>query len=190
MAGGIDPRRQPIPVAPACHYHMGGVATDADGATSLPGLFAAGEVASTGVHGANRLASNSLLEAAVFGKRAGEAARDFADPGTTPLAVAAWPDLPPAALHQLRQSMSRHAGVMRDGAGLATLAAEIEALKARYGEGPVLAAAELTALGALERRESRGAHFRTDYPLPAEPVRTFTTLTEAQARRALRFAAE
>ena len=74
MAAGIDPRVQPIPIAPAAHYHMGGIVTDAEGRTSLAGLFAAGECASTGVHGANRLASNSLLEAAVFGARAGRAA--------------------------------------------------------------------------------------------------------------------
>src|SRR5690606_23778596 len=91
MSGAVDPRVQPIPVAPACHYHMGGVATDADGATSLPGLFAAGEVASTGVHGANRLASNSLLEAAVFGARAGRAAAAFRDPASAPLPAQACP---------------------------------------------------------------------------------------------------
>src|SRR5580704_885484 len=83
MASGLDPRRQPIPVAPAAHYHMGGVETDADGATTLAGLYAAGECASTGAHGANRLASNSLLEAAVFGRRAGLAAALAGDPGAT-----------------------------------------------------------------------------------------------------------
>ena len=97
MAGGVDPRVQPIPVAPAAHYHMGGVAADADGATSLPGLFAVGECASIGVHGANRLASNSLLEAAVFGPRVGAAARDFPDPGTSPRPAQPSPDLPGAA---------------------------------------------------------------------------------------------
>ena len=86
--------------------------------------------------------------------------------------------------------MGRYAGVMRDAAGLTRLTAEIDALKAQHGTGPVLTAAALVAQCALERRESRGAHFRTDYPLPGEPARTFTTLAEAQARRALRFAAE
>ncbi|MGE5502412.1 MAG: L-aspartate oxidase [Ignavibacteriales bacterium] len=190
MSGGIDPRVQPIPVAPACHYHMGGVVTDANGASSLPGLYAAGEVASTGVHGANRLASNSLLEAAVFGTRAGQAARDFADPKTEPLPATAYPDLPAPALAKLRQAMSRHAGVVRDGVGLAKLAAEIDWLKARYGAGPVLTAAGLVAQCALERQESRGGHFRSDYPKAAEPRRTFTTLAQADGRRALRFAAE
>jgi L-aspartate oxidase len=190
MSGGIDPRVQPIPVAPACHYHMGGVVTDADGATSLPGLYAAGEVASTGVHGANRLASNSLLEAAVFGTRAGAAARDFADPKTEPLPATAYPDLPAPALARLRQAMSRHAGVVRDGLGLSKLVSEIDWLKGRYGAGPVLTAAGLVAQCALERQESRGGHFRADYPKAAEPRRTFTTLAQANARRALRFAAE
>ena len=190
MSGGIDPRVQPIPVAPACHYHMGGVVTDAHGATSLPGLYAAGEVASTGVHGANRLASNSLLEAAVFGTRAGEAARNFADPKTAPLPAYAYPDLPAASLLRLRQAMSQYAGVVRDGAGLSKLVSEIDVLKSVHGMGPVLAAAGLVAQCALERRESRGGHYRTDYPKAAAPERTFTTLAEADARRALRFAAE
>ena len=99
MAAGVDPRVQPIPIAPAAHYHMGGIATDAEGRTSLAGLFAAGECASTGVHGANRLASNSLLEAAVFGARAGAAAarrgRSGA-PSRCPPTPA--PDLPDEAL--------------------------------------------------------------------------------------------
>jgi len=190
MSGGIDPRVQPIPVAPACHYHMGGVVTDAHGATSLPGLYAAGEVASTGVHGANRLASNSLLEAAVFGVRAGEAARDFTAPSTAPLPAYAYPDLPAASLLRLRQAMSRHAGVVRDGAGLSRLVSEIDTLKSVHGTGPVLAAAGLVASCALDRRESRGGHYRNDYPKALTPERTFTTLAEADARRALRFAAE
>ncbi len=91
MAAGIDPRVQPMPVAPAAHYHMGGIAADTDGRTSLPGLFAVGECAATGVHGANRLASNSLLEAAAFGWRSGLAARD--EPEAPP---------PPAARRRAR----------------------------------------------------------------------------------------
>ena len=190
MAGGVDPRIQPIPVAPAAHYHMGGAATDAWGATSLAGLFAAGECACTGVHGANRLASNSLLEAAVFGRRAGAAARDLADPGTGPRPVAASPGLPPPALQRLRRAMSRDAGVIRDRTGLTRLLDEIDELRAGHGETPALVAAKLVAAAALDRTESRGGHYRSDYPLAApEARRTFTTLAEADSHR-LRTAAE
>ena len=118
MAAGVDPRVQPIPIAPAAHYHMGGIAADAEGRTNLAGLFAVGECASTGVHGANRLASNSLLEAAVFGAATGAAAADARDPATRPLPARPRPDLPAAALAELRRAMSRDAGVVRDDAGL------------------------------------------------------------------------
>ena len=181
MAAGLDPRRQPIPVAPAVHYHMGGIETDADGATTVPGLYAAGECASTGAHGANRLASNSLLEAAVFGTRAGRAAALAADPGTPPLAASPAPDLPDAALQALRRAMSQGAGVVRDGAGLRRLLAEIDALEAAHGRALPLVAARLVAQGALARRESRGAHFRADYPQLGAPVRSRVTLTLAAA---------
>ncbi|MGA0599748.1 L-aspartate oxidase [Caulobacter sp. KR2-114] len=164
MAAGLDPRRQPIPVAAAAHYHMGGVGTDADGRASLPGLFAAGECASTGVHGANRLASNSLLEAAVFGTRAGAAARDEAAPATAPLRAWAAPDLPPAALAALRAGMSRDCGVVRDAAGLGNLIGWLDALDAAHGRALPLVAARLVAEAALARRESRGGHFRADFP--------------------------
>jgi L-aspartate oxidase len=184
MAAGLDPRRQPIPVAPAVHYHMGGVETDADGATTLAGLYAAGECASTGAHGANRLASNSLLEAAVFGTRAGRAAALAADPGTSPLAAAAAPDLPDGALQSLRRAMSRDAGVVRDGAGLRRLLAEIAALEAAHGRALPLIAARLVADSALARRESRGAHFRSDYPQLGAPIRSRATLSPAPASEA------
>ncbi len=183
MAAGIDPRVQPIPVAPAAHYHMGGVVTDALGQTSLEGLFAAGECASTGVHGANRLASNSLLEAAVFGARAGRAAAQAADPGTAVLPAAAAPDLPPEALAALRRGMGRNAGVAREAGGLTRLLSEIEALDQRHGKTLPAQAARLVTACALERRDSRGAHYRTDAEAAAPPQRTFVTLDEAGAIR-------
>ena len=182
MAGGVDPRVQPIPIAPAVHYHMGGVVTDATGATSLPGLYAAGECASTGVHGANRLASNSLLEAAVFGTRAGAAAAAVRDPGTTPLAAEAAPELPDPALAELRQTMSREVGVVRRAQGLSRALTFIDKLIERHGRALPLVAARLVAAAALDRRESRGAHFRADYPETAVAARrTFTVLDAAPA---------
>jgi L-aspartate oxidase len=165
MGAGIDPRVAPIPVKPAAHYHMGGIGVDVWGRTGLDGLFAVGECAATGVHGANRLASNSLLEAVVFGIRAGEAARE-----ARTMAGAGWPaggtagDLPAPVLADLRQRMSAQAGVVRDGAGLGELLAWI-AIQARvHGPALPLIAARLVAQGAYERRESRGAHFRSDHP--------------------------
>jgi L-aspartate oxidase len=184
MAAGLDPRRQPIPVVPAVHYHMGGIETDADGATTLAGLYAAGECASTGAHGANRLASNSLLEAAVFGTRAGRAAAQAADPGTSPLPASPAPDLPDEALQSLRRAMSRDAGVVRDGPGLRRLLGEIAALEAAHGRALPLIAARLVTEGALARRESRGAHFRADYPQLGAPVRSRVTLSPAPASAA------
>ncbi|TCS11943.1 L-aspartate oxidase [Caulobacter sp. BK020] len=188
MAAGIDPRVQPIPVTPAVHYHMGGVATDLDGRTSLGGLLAAGECAATGVHGANRLASNSLLEAAVFGARAGRAARGLV-PGGEPLPATPAPDLPDSALQALRQAMSRDAGVIRDADGLTRLVAVLDALEAAQGAAPTLVAAQLIARAALARQESRGGHFRADFPATALPERTFVTL-DAALPAGLRYAAE
>jgi len=181
MKAGIDPRLESIPVAPAVHYHMGGVETDADGRASVAGLYAAGECASTGAHGANRLASNSLLEAAVFGARAGRAAALAAGCGTSPLPAIAAPDLPDAALQSLRRAMSRGAGVVRDGAGLRRLLGEIGALEAIHGHALPLIAARLVAEGALARRESRGAHFRADYPKLGAPIRSRVILAPATA---------
>jgi L-aspartate oxidase len=188
MSAGIDPRVQSIPVTPAVHYHMGGVATDLDGRTSLPGLLAAGECAATGVHGANRLASNSLLEAAVFGARAGRVAKSLALGGEPPLAAEPTPDLPDTALQILRQAMSRDAGVIRDAEGLARLMAVLDALEEAHGPAPTLVAAQLIARAALARQESRGGHFRADFPATASPERTFLTLDSAAA--GLRYAAE
>jgi L-aspartate oxidase len=168
---------------------MGGVETDLSGRTSLSGLYAAGECAATGAHGANRLASTSLLEAAVFGARAGRAASVAHDPDTAPLPATPAPDLPNAAVQSLRRAMSEGAGVVRDAAGLTRLVAEIAALEAAHGEALPLVAARLVAEGALGRRESRGAHFRADHPQPGPAVRSRVTLARAPAARAPAFEA-
>ena len=190
LSGGVDPRVQPIPVAPACHYHMGGIVTDANGQTSLEGLFAAGECASTGVHGGNRLASNSLLEAAVFGTRAGKAARESRQIVGGPLRRILTPDLPAETLAALRIGMSRDAGVVRDGAGLTNLLAEIDGFEATHGRAGPLVAARLVAQCALDRKESRGGHYRSDFPEALPPRRTFVTFADLKSDDPLSFAAE
>ncbi|NLH83622.1 MAG: L-aspartate oxidase [Phyllobacteriaceae bacterium] len=190
----LDPRVEPIPIAPAQHYHMGGVKTDADGRTSIEGLWACGEVASTGVHGANRLASNSLLEAVVFASRIAEAI----DGRAAPVAIAGAPldrgpaDTGPAdadearATETVRDLMARHVGVIRDAAGLGRaleVLADLEKKARSVDFRNTLIAARLVTAAAFARRESRGGHFRSDFPA-AEPTlahRTFLTLAEARA---------
>jgi L-aspartate oxidase len=148
---GLDPATELVPVSPASHYCMGGVVADLDGASSVPGLYVVGETACTGLHGANRLASNSLTECFVQGKRAALAGLD--EPR---LPVA--PEGPPAAgpiaapEQSTREALWRHAGLTRDAAGLAALAEDPHPL------------ARLVAACAMLRRESRGAHFRSDFP--------------------------
>lgn len=165
MRAGLDPRVSPIPVAAAAHYHMGGIAADDEGRTAVPGLYAIGECAATGVHGANRLASNSLLEAGAFGRRAGRAAAREVQPPRVELRPArAATDLPPEAMAALRAAMTRFAGVVRDDEGLAALIALIDGLAAAHPDAMALTAARLVAEGALNRRESRGGHFRIDHP--------------------------
>jgi L-aspartate oxidase len=178
---GLDPRIEPVPVAPAAHYHMGGVAVDLRGRTSLSGLWACGEVSCTGVHGANRLASNSLLEALVFGGRVAEdlgAALETIPPppavvpsaSATATARASFdPARSSAAAEQVRQVMWEKVGLLRDETGLASAAAAIgrwaTALAGERSEAAnLIAAAGLIAQAALARRESRGSHFRLDYP--------------------------
>jgi L-aspartate oxidase len=148
---GLDPLREPIPVAPAAHYLIGGVLTDLDGRTSLSGLLAAGECACTGLHGANRLASNSLSECFVFGARAAAAAIDEPDGGEPP-EPPEWRFAPPT--EATREAVWRGAGPRRDASSLEPLLDDPYTL------------AQLIARAALERRESRGTHRRTDFPLP------------------------
>jgi L-aspartate oxidase len=146
---GLDPTRELIPVAPAAHYGMGGIVADLDGATTVPGLYAVGESACTGLHGANRLASNSLSECFVFGARASFAAlsEPSTDPGEPPAAPAI-----DAPSRETRAALWQHAGLVRDAAGLTTLAGDPHPL------------ARLIARHALLRQESRGAHMRADFP--------------------------
>lgn len=187
-AAGIDPARQPVPVAAAAHYHMGGIDTDAQGRSSLPGLWACGEAASTGLHGANRLASNGLLEALVMARRAAlSIGRDGppAPPVTLPdPAAAPLPD--PALVARLRDAMTDGAGVLRDQAGLTRALDRIAQIARAQPDSPQLAnmtaTATLICAAALLRRESRGAHCRTDYPHTLSLARrSRLTLAEAQA---------
>jgi L-aspartate oxidase len=146
---GYDPAAEPIPVSPAAHYTVGGVLTDLDGATTVPGLLAAGECAATGVHGANRLASNSLLECLVFGRRAARRALDYpAPPGAGSAVLAREQPITGA----MRRALWEEAGVIRSAEGLE-----------RLRRSPALLP-RLIAASALARRESRGAHFRSDFP--------------------------
>jgi L-aspartate oxidase len=193
---GIDPTTDLIPVAPAEHYHMGGIATDLRGRTSLAGLWAVGEVASTGLHGANRLASNSLLEAVVFGARAAADIRDFlphdrvghfVHPRRIPASRATAPAKRSEALARLRAIMTTHVGVQRSAKGLKRALAALRDLDAATAEDTVLSNMILTArlitLAALMRKESRGGHYRTDFPAsdPAFAHRTFITIDDLNA---------
>jgi L-aspartate oxidase len=157
-AAGLDLTRDPLPVSPAAHYLMGGILTDLDGATTLPGLYASGECASSGVHGANRLASNSLLECFVFSHRAVTAGLSRSrEPVDAPPPD---PQLADASLAELRGRLWRDAGPTRDAAGLQSL---LGWLDSRRPTNPVLVA-RLIAESALRRAETRGAHVRTDHP--------------------------
>lgn len=150
---GLDPRRDPVPVSPAAHYLMGGIVTDVDGRSTVPGLYAVGECACAGVHGANRLASNSLTECFVFGERAARAATAEAPGPSMTTSPGEWRFDPPTL--ETRAAVWELGGPSRDAERLARLAGD------RY---PL---ASLIARAALERVESRGSHMRIDFPLPS-----------------------
>ena len=173
MSAGIDPRIEMIPVAPAAHYHMGGIVPDFWGRSSLDGLSVCGECTSTGVHGANRLASNSLLEAVVFAHRIAERLRD-ADLATPDASRGHVPGaLPVPALQELRGAMSERCGVVRDAAGMTSVLDLIDRLQTIHGAARALTTARLIVQAALNRKESRGGHFRSDYPDMIVPERQF-----------------
>ncbi len=171
-AAGIDPVRQPIPVAPGAHYSCGGVVTDVYGRTELPGLFAAGEVARTGMHGANRLASNSLLEGLVVGGRAGQAAAEHAGLLGRVRATAIEPaDCGALARDELQRAMTRDASVVREADGLHRLIdvlsdapAGVVTTRAGLEDAALTVAARAVATAGLAREESRGCHHRAEYP--------------------------
>ena len=174
MSAGIDPQKQLIPIAPALHYHMGGLMTDDVGRTNIPGLYAIGECAAVGVHGANRLASNSLLEACVFGNRAAEAILQdsIKRRQAQNIRPQPWLSMTPDVSKTLRTAMTAHCGVLRNATGLNTLMGIIENLIDQVGHANPLIAARLIAAGALAREESRGGHSRTDFTDETSPPRS------------------
>jgi L-aspartate oxidase len=185
----LDVRRDLIPVLPSAHYHVGGVRCDLDGRTNVDGLFVAGEVASTGLHGANRLASNSLLEGLVFGRRAGIAAADVTgEPRPAPPPPAPEKSLPGSVLHvpdmvnSIRGLMWKSVGIVRRADGLESALRSLEAWAAYVSQCAfnetrgfelvnLLSAARIVTAAALWREESRGAHFRSDFPRRADAFR-------------------
>lgn len=186
LQAGIDATCQPIPVVPGAHYSCGGVTTDVHGRTDMAGLFAAGEVARTGMHGANRLASNSLLEGLVVGERAGVAAADHArTSGPSRLVDPEPPVRPTLPRPELQRAMTRHAAVVRDARGLRELSDLLDTaaptpLRSRtdFGDAALTAVAGAVAAAALSRTETRGCHHRSDFP-GTDPAQAFSTARRA-----------
>jgi L-aspartate oxidase len=170
---GVDITARPVPVHPAAHYAMGGVRTDTDGRTSIPRLFAAGEAACSGVHGANRLASNSLLEGLVFGARAGQVMRNASGTVTHAGAIPEAEVYPDIHESRVRQIAWEHCGISRDADGLNTAIQILKSVgrksvlhptREHYELRNMQSVALLIARCALAREESRGGHYRTDFP--------------------------
>jgi L-aspartate oxidase len=209
---GYEPAIQPVPVAPAAHYHMGGIHVDDDGRSSLSGLWACGEVASTGIHGANRLASNSLLEAVVYARRVARAVEKGStqavghsvthDP-TPSLVSTVWCGEVDALVAQARSRMSRDVGILRSGhslaqatKALAVLEEHLNRLEAADGAASIdhvtrcgearnlLLVSRLVCMAAAGREESRGAHFRDDFPQPLDHWRRRQSMTMARLKGA------
>jgi L-aspartate oxidase len=183
-AAGIDPVVQPIPVVPGAHYSCGGVVTDIHGRTDLNGLFAAGEVARTGMHGANRLASNSLLEGLVVGGRAGRAAATHASSaGAVRAVLGELPARQALPRAELQRAMSRDASVVRDAEGLRSLEHLLSqatdrrlANRADFEDVALTASAGVVVAAALARTETRGCHHRSDYP-DTDPGQAHSVMT-------------
>jgi L-aspartate oxidase len=162
---GLDIAHTLVPVAPAAHYFIGGVLTDLWGRTTLPGLFAAGEAASSGVHGANRLASNSLAEALVFGARAARAEDDEPLPRGSSGDSHQAPSPRALSLAEIRASADRILGVRRVAAELGALLERLGSTRTADGNVVATLVAWLVAASALRREESRGGHYREDFPV-------------------------